>query len=78
MEKKLNEKTENKTESIWSSIFDAALIFASLIAFVAAIITDEIILTTTGFVVLAYVNTREIERKISKIEKRIYGEEDVQ
>lgn len=78
MEKKLNEGTENKVENIWPIIFDAILMFASLIAFASAMITGEIILSVGGFAILAYVKTREIERKVSKIEKKICGEEDEQ
>ena len=77
MEKKLNEETKNTTESIWSVIYDVALTLASLAAFVTAIITGEIIFTTCGFAILTLLKAREIERKISKIEKKIYGEEDI-
>lgn len=77
MEKKLNEEIEDKTESTWSSVYDAMLVFASLFAFIACIITGELILSVGGFVILIYIKTREIERKISKIEKKICGEEDI-
>lgn len=77
MEKKIKE-IEDDTESIWSSIYDVILVFTSLFAFVACIITGELILSVGGFVILTYSKTREIERKISKIEKKICGEEDVQ
>lgn len=76
MEKKLNEETKNKTEDTWSIIYEGILAFASLFAFGAAIVTGEIIWSTCGFVMLTLLEARKIERKISKIEKKIYGEKE--
>lgn len=77
MEKKIKEIKDDDIESTWSSIYDAILVFASLFAFIASMITGELILSVGGFVILIYIKTREIERKISKIEKKICGEEDI-
>lgn len=72
----MEKKPENKAESFWSTVYDGALAFASLIAFGTAIVTGEVIFSTCGFAILTLLEARKIERKISKIEKKIYGEKE--